>query len=53
MGEKGPVVIMATRATMGRGASIVRMKGVIVAERTREDIENALIPRTVFLKGPS
>jgi hypothetical protein len=46
-------VIMATRATMGRGASIVRMKGVIVVERSKEEIENALRPRTVFLSGPS
>lgn len=47
------MVTMATRAIVGRGASSVRMKGVIVRERIKEETENALRPRTVFLRGPS
>jgi hypothetical protein len=48
-----PAVSMEILATMGRLASIVRMKGVMPVDRINEDIENAFRPRTVFRRGPS
>jgi hypothetical protein len=48
-----PAVTIDTRATIGRFASIVNIKGVILAEKRRDDIENAFRPRTVFRRGPS
>ena len=38
---------------MGRLASIVKMKGVTLADRMRDEIENALKPLTAFRNGPS
>ena len=43
-----PAVIMDTLATMGRLASMDRMKGVILVERTRDATLNNFRPRTVL-----
>ena len=48
-----PAVSIEILATMGRLASIVRIKGVIPVDRINDDIENAFRPRTVFRRGPS
>ena len=42
-----------TRAMVGIGASIVIIKGVNAQERINDEIENALSPRTGFMRGAS